>query len=258
MEFIAKEQIFYFKPNNSISSKFTKANCNSCSISKFCLPSGLNNSDMAILDNMIKHRRLVHKGESIYKYGEKSDCIYAIRSGSVKTLTPIKYGEEQVLGFHLPGELIGFDILDNHIHNCTGIALETSTICIFNLGELNKICVKMQKLHNRLFSLMRHEITKTHIMLGLLAKGNPDQKLATFLVNLSDRLKARGSSSFIFDLTMSRYDIGSYLGLADETISRSFSKLREHLIIDAERKKITILDYDALRKLSGFDLKMSH
>ena len=258
MESVSEQRNYNLKAKNSIRCKSNNLNCSSCSIRELCLPRGQNSSDMDIFDDVIKNRRLIHKGDNIFRHGEKSGCIYAVKSGSVKTQTSIKLGEEQILGFHLPGELIGFDSFDNQMHNCTGIALETSTICIFPLNELNKLSIKILKLHNRLFSLMCGEIANTHLMLRLLAKSNPEQKLATFLVNLSEKLKARDKSSIIFDLTMSRYDIGNYLGLADETVSRSFSKLRDHRLIDAERKKITILDFDALRKLSEYDLNISH
>ena len=213
---------------------------------------------MDIFDDVIKHRRTVNKGDSIFKHGEKSGYIYAVQSGSLKTQSPTKPGEEQILGFHLPGEIIGFDCLDNQMHNCSGIALEKSTVCIFHLSELKNLSIKILKLHDRLFSLMSEEIEKAHLMMRILAKSNPEQRLASFLVNLSEKLKARDRLSDIFNLSMSRYDIGNYLGLADETVSRSFSKLREYQLIEAEGKKITILDYAALRKLSEYDLNMHH
>ena len=258
METLSEERNYNLKAKNTISYKPNNLNCSSCSICELCQSRGENRSEMDIFDNVIKHRKLVYKGENIFRHGGKSGYIYAVRSGSVKTQRPTKLSEEQILGFHLPGEIIGFDSFGNQTHNCSGIALEKSIICIFPLSELNNLSVKILKLHNRLLSLMSKEIEKTHLMIGILAKSNPEQKLATFLVNLSAKLKARNKPSNIFNLSMSRYDIGNYLGLADETVSRSFSKLREYRLIDVERKKITILDYDALRKLSEYDLNMSH
>ena len=258
MEMQSEKRNYDLKANNSICYKSNSLNCSSCSIGRLCLPRGQNRSEKGIFDDVIKHRRLVHKGDNIFKHGEKSGHIYAVRSGSVKTQSSTKPGEEQVLGFHLPGEFIGFDGFGNQMHNCSGIALETSVICIFPLSELNNLSIKILKLHNRLFSLMSEELEKAHLMIRVLAKSNPEQKLATFLVNFYEKLKERNRSSNIFDLSMSRYDIGNYLGLADETVSRSFSKLREYQLIDAERKKITILDYDALRKLSEYDLYINH
>ena len=237
--------------------KSLKASCKNCSLVELCLPRGLNNNDLSSLDDVIQQRRLVQKNENIFQQGEKSGFIYAVRSGSVKTFTTDKNGDEQVLGFHLPGELLGLDGVDNQIHSCSGIALDTSTICELPIGDLNVLCVKIPGLQQQLLSLISSEITKDHTMLMLLARRNGEQKLATFLINLSGRFKARGYSADVFDLTMSRYDIGNYLGLADETVSRLISKFKEHKIVTAERKKISILDHSKLCQIAEGDQSLS-
>ena len=234
------------KTEQKINFKSLKASCKNCSLVELCLPRGLNNTDLHTLDDVIQQRRIAQKNETIFCQGEKSGCIYAVRSGSVKTFTTAKNGEEQILGFHLPGEILGLDGLDNQIHSCSGVALDTSTICELPIGELNALCVKIPGLQQQLLSLISDEITKDHTMLLLLARRNAEQKLATFLINLSGRFKARGYSADEFELTMSRYDIGNYLGLADETVSRLLTKFKEHNILEAERKKISILDHSLL------------
>jgi len=233
-----------------INFKSLEASCKNCSVVELCLPRSLNNNDLHTLDVVIQQRRLVRKGETIFSQGGKSGCIFAVRSGSVKTFTTAKDGEEQILGFHLPGELLGLDGLDNQIHSCSSVALDTSTICELPIDDLNVLCVKMPGLQRQLLSLISHEITQDHSMLLLLARRNAEQKLATFFINLSNRFKARGYSADDFDLTMSRYDIGNYLGLADETVSRLISKFKYHKLIDAERKRISILDHDLLCKVA--------
>ena len=238
------------RTEQKINFKSLKASCKNCSLIELCLPRGLNNDDLHSLDDMIQQRRLVRKGEIIFNQGEKSGCIFAVRSGSVKTFRTAKNGEEQILGFHLAGELLGLDGLDNQIHSCSGVALDTATICELPINDLNVLCVKIPGLQQQLLNLVSHEITKDHTMLLLLARRNAEQKLATFLINLSGRYKARGYSANNFDLTMSRYDIGNYLGLADETVSRLISKLRDQKIINAERKKISILNHDMLCKVA--------
>ncbi|MGH1536435.1 MAG: helix-turn-helix domain-containing protein [Gammaproteobacteria bacterium] len=258
METLSEVQNYNLKAKNSFCNKSRNLSCSNCSFGKLCLPKDQNSSEVNIIDDVIKHRRIVHKGENIFRHGEKSGYIYAIRSGSVKTQIPTKLGEEKILGFHLPGEIIGFDCFDNQSHKNSGIALEKSVICIFPLTELNNLSIKIQKVHDRLFSLMSEEIEKAHLVIKILAKSNPEQKLASFLINLSEKLKARDRSSKVFDLSMSRYDIGNFLGLADETVSRSFSKLREYKLVDAERKNITILDYKSLCKFSELELNMDH
>ena len=234
-----------------------KASCRDCSLVELCLPRGLNNNDLHSLDDVIQQRKLLQKNESIFSQGEKSGCIYAVRSGSVKTFTTAKNGEEQVLGFHLPGEILGLDGLDNQIHSCSGVALDTTTICELPIKELNVLCVKIPGLQQQLLSLISDEITKDHTMLLLLARRNAEQKLATFFINLSGRFKARGYSADEFDLTMSRYDIGNYLGLADETVSRLISKFKENNILDAKRKNISILDHEKLCGIAEGDYSLN-
>ena len=233
-----------------INFKSLKASCKNCSLAELCLPRGLNNNDLSNLDDVIQQRRLVQKGESIFSQGGKSGCVFAVRSGSVKTFTTAKNGEEQILGFHLPGELLGLDGLDNQIHSCSGVALDTSTICELPIDDLNVLCVKIPGLQQQLLSLISNEITKDHTMLMLLARRNAEQKLATFFINLSGRFKARGYSGDEFDLTMSRYDIGNYLGLADETVSRLITKFKDNSLIDAKRKKISIINHDLLCRVA--------
>lgn len=237
--------------------KSLKASCQNCSLVELCLPRGLDNADLSSLDEVIQQRRLVHKGDYIFRQGEKSGCVFAVRSGSVKTFTTDKNGEEQILGFHLPGELLGLDGLDNEIHSCSGISLDTTTICELPINDLNVLCVKIPGLQQQLLSLISNEITKDHTMLMLLARRNAEQKLATFLINLSGRFKARGYSADKFDLTMSRNDIGNYLGLADETVSRLISKFKDHDIINAERRNINIIDHKKLCGLAEGDFNLS-
>ncbi len=229
-----------------INFKSLKASCRNCSLVELCLPRGLNNNDLHTLDDVIQQRRLVRKNEVIFNQGEQSGCIYAVRSGSVKTFTTAKNGEEQILGFHLPGEILGLDGLDNQIHSCSGVALDTSTICELPINDLNALCVKIPGLQQQLLSLISDEITKDHTMLLLLARRNAEQKIATFLINLSGRFKARGYSADDFDLTMSRYDIGNYLGLADETVSRLLTKFKDNKIISTNRKSISIHNHKLL------------
>ena len=237
-----------------VSFQSLKASCQNCSLVELCLPRGLEPQDLTTLDDMVKQRRLIQKGETVFRQGEESGCIFAVRSGSVKTFTTAKNGEEQILGFHLPGELLGLDGIDNQIHSCTGVALNTATICELPVNQLNALCVKMPGLQQQLLSLISDEITKDHTMLLLLARRNAEQKLATFLINVSSRFKARGYSPDEFELTMSRYDIGNYLGLADETVSRLISRFKENSVINAERKKIKILDHKLLQDIADGEI----
>ena len=236
--------------NQKVNFKALKASCNTCSLSELCLPRGLDTEDLQTLDDIIEQRTLLHKKELVFKQGSSSGCIYAVRSGCVKTFTTAKDGEEQILGFHLPGEILGLDGFDNKIHSCSAVALDTSTICELPVNELNVLCVKMPGLQQQLLSLISDEISKDHTMLLLLARRNAEQKLATFLSNIAERLKARGYSSNSFELVMSRSDIGNYLGIADETVSRLLTKFRDKNIIAVNRKNIEILDHQLLNNVA--------
>lgn len=224
--------------------------CKTCSLAELCLPRGLQDEEMQRLDDVIKTRKVVHAGDVLFKEGDKNRSIYAVRSGSVKTFSVLESGEEQVLGFHLPGEIVGLAGLDQAIHNCCSKALETSSICELPLDELEVICQQIPSLQKQLLKLISREISQDHKMLLLLAKKNSDQRVATFLLSLSGRFKLRGLSSKSFILSMSRQDIANYLGLAVETVSRILSKLSEDNIVVVTRRSIEITDHDRLLHLA--------
>lgn len=236
--------------SQSINFQTLKATCNNCSLAELCLPRGLDSDDLQTLDEIIQQRILLQKKQVVFKQGSTSGCIYAVRSGCVKTFTTAKDGEEQILGFHLPGEILGLDGLDNKIHSCSAVALNTATVCELPISELNVLCVKMPGLQQQLLSLISDEISKDHTMLLLLARRNAEQKLATFLANISERFKVRGYSGDIFELSMSRNEIGNYLGIADETVSRLLTKFRDMKMITVDRKNIEILDQQLLNNVA--------
>lgn len=234
----------------NVSFRALSESCKTCSLAELCLPRGLQDEEMQRLDDLIKARRVVHSGDMLFKEGGRNRSIYAVRSGSVKTFTVMESGEEQILGFHLPGEIVGLAGLDQSIHNCSSKALETSSICELPLDELETICLQIPSLQKQLLKLISREISQDHKMLLLLAKKNSDQRIATFLLSLSGRFKQRGLSSKSFILSMSRQDIANYLGLAVETVSRILSKLGDEDIVEVTRRSIEIKDHDRLLKIA--------
>lgn len=235
----------------NISFRALSESCKTCSLSELCLPRGLQNEELKQLDDVIKTRRVIHTGDALFKQGGDNQSIYAVRSGSVKTFTVLESGEEQILGFHLPGEIVGLAGLDQSIHNCSSVALETSSICELPLGELESICMQIPSLHKQLLKLISREISQDHKMLLLLAKKNSDQRVATFLLSLSGRFKTRGLSSDSFILSMSRQDIANYLGLAVETISRILTKFSDEGVVAVTRRSIEITDHDRLLEIAN-------
>ena len=226
-------------------------NCQNCSISELCLPFSLDDKELTSLDNIIDRKRPIHKGDKIFHDGEEMHALFAIRSGTFKTYTVNEEGEEQIAGFHLAGDLLGFDAIANNEHPSFAQALETAMVCEIPYQNLDTLSDTMPKLKKQVLRLMSNEIKTDQNMLTLLNKKNAEQRVATFLYTLSSRYHARGLSSKEFRLTMTRSDIGNYIGLTVETISRLLNRFHKNQIIHVEGKLIKILDIDTLEKTAA-------
>lgn len=232
-------------PNKSCpSSQHIK--CQNCSISELCLPFTLNEQELNTLDEIIDRKRPIHKGDKIFNDGQELHSLFAIRSGTFKTFTVNEQGEEQITGFHLAGDLLGFDAIADSEHKSFAQALETSMVCEIPYNNLDKLSNTMPKLKKQVLRLMSNEIRTDQEMLTLLNRKNAEQRVATFLVSLSDRYHARGLSATEFRLTMTRSDIGNYIGLTVETISRLLNRFHKNGLIKVDGKLITINDLDEL------------
>lgn len=228
-----------------------KTACQSCNLHDLCLPLGLDMGDIDKLDSIIKRSRPLQKGEHLFNSGDRFNSIYAVRSGSIKTFSESEQGDEQITGLYLPGELLGLDAIHENEHPCTAIALETTSLCEIPFNTLEGLSSKIPELHHQLFRIMSKEISNDQSLLMLMAQKSADEKLAAFLVNLSTRLKQRNFSETEFNLSMSRKDIGNYLGLTIETISRTFSRFQSEGILSTQRKYVNIHQLDALKQLAG-------
>lgn len=220
--------------------------CQSCSISELCIPYSLNEKELETLDSIIDRKRPIHKGEKLYQDGEKMHALFAIRSGTFKTFTVNEQGEEQITGFHLAGDLLGFDAIATSEHPSFATALETSMVCEIPYNTLDSLSNTMPKLKKQILRMMSTEIRADQEMLTLLNRKNAEQRLATFISSLSTRYHARGLSSAEFRLTMTRSDIGNYIGLTVETISRLLNRFHKNGLIQVEGKLIIILNNDKL------------
>ena len=230
-------------------SKF-KVSCGDCSLHELCLPHGLANDDLKRLENTIKRPRPIHKGDYMFRMGDPCHSLYTVHSGSIKTLISTDEGEEQIMGFHLPGELFGLDGLETDIHTCSAVALETTSLCELPLNQFDSLCHAIPGLSHQLHRLIGKEVTTEHEMLFLLGKKDAEERLSSFLLSISNRLHARGFSATEFNLSMSRQDIGNYLGLALETVSRQFTHFQDEGIISVERRHIAINDMERLKKIA--------
>lgn len=235
--------------NPVISLANIKVACQNCSLSSLCLPMGLNPGDVEKLEAIVKRSRPLRRGDHLFESATPFRSLYAIKTGSVKTYTIGPDGTEQVLGFHLPGELVGLDAIQGEQHRCSARVLETATVCEMPFHRLEELASRIPSLQHQLFRLLSKEIGQDTDMLGLLGRSPAEQRLASFLLSLSERHKRRGFSAREFFLSMSRQEIGSYLGLALETVSRLFTRLQEDGILRVERKHIEILDMDRLKAI---------
>jgi len=228
-----------------------KTACKSCKLHDLCLPLGLDLNDIDRLDNIIKRRKPLQKGEYLFHNGDHFHAIYAVRSGSIKTYSESEQGDEQITGLYLPGELLGLDAIHNHQHPCSAIALETTSLCEIPFDILEDLSEDIPGLHHQLFRIMSKEIASDQTLLMLMAQKNAEERLAAFLVNLSSRLKQRSFSETEFYLSMSRKDIGNYLGLTIETISRTFSRFQSEGLLTTQRKYVKILKLHELKNIAG-------
>jgi CRP/FNR family transcriptional regulator, anaerobic regulatory protein len=225
-----------------------KTQCSTCHLKDLCLPCGLAGSDVERLDGLMFTRRRVKEGEALYREGDKFQFIYAVRSGTFKSHLALRDGREQVTGFQMAGELLGLDGLASGKHASSAVALEDAEICAIPYAHLSELAACTTELQNVISRLMSREIVREHSLMMLLGTMNAEERLAAFLLNISQRMKARGYSSTEFHLRMSRAEIGSYLGMKLETVSRTFSAFQAQRLLEVDKKHVRISDLEGLTR----------
>jgi CRP/FNR family transcriptional regulator len=228
-----------------------KTACSSCSLRELCLPVGLSEAEISKLDSLVFLRRPVKRGDYLFRAGDPFASLYAARTGFFKTKVLLEDGREQVTGFHMAGELMGMDGIGTERHTCDAVALEDSEVCVIPFDRLEGLSREMEALQHHFHKVMSREIVREHGVMMLLGSMRAEERLAAFLLNLSQRLSTRGYSPNEFNLRMTREEIGSYLGLKLETVSRVFSRFQEEGRIAVQQKNIRILDAAGLRELVG-------
>lgn len=227
-----------------------KVECRDCALFQLCLPIGVEGADLALLDRIIKRRRPVKRGEYLYRTGDSFTSVYAVKSGSFKTSFFTESGSEQVTGLHLPGELFGMEAISSGAHCCSAVALERSSVCEIPFDQLENLGAQIPSLMRQTVRIMSKEILRDkHIM--QITKNSAPARLAAFLLSLSDRFHERGFAAWEYRLSMSRIDIGNYLGLADETVSRLFTRFQEDGLLAVDRRHIRLVDVPRLKALAG-------
>src|SRR5665647_85971 len=226
-----------------------KVACSNCNLRELCMPIGFSPDDMQRLDEVVATRRRIKQGDRIFSSGDPFTSLYAIRIGFFKTCISSEDGREQVTGFQMAGEIMGLDGIVNDHHTCNAIALEDAEVCVMPFANVEELSREFPVLQRHVHKIMSREIVRENGVMMLLGNMRAEERLATFLLNLVQRLHARGFSQSELVLRMTRDEIGSYLGLKLETVSRTFSKFSEDGIIEVKHRYVRILQPDALKKI---------
>ena len=228
-----------------------RAHCLKCSVRELCLPVGLTVDGMKQVDGLIAQRTRLKKNQILYRAGEPFHALYAIRVGSLKAMLLGEDGREQVVGFHMPGEILGLDGVGTNHHEAAAIALEDAEVCVMPFANVQHLARSLPAFQQNLHQIMSKEIMRDQGMMLLIGSMNSEERLAVFLLNLAERHRRRGFSSTEFVLRMTREEIGSYLGLKLETVSRLFSRFQEGALIQVQGRTLKLLDPIALKQLVG-------
>jgi len=231
-------------------SRLLETRCQTCSLSSLCLPLALELDDIDRFDAIVRRRAPLKKGEALVRQHAPFSCVFAVRSGSLKQVSSESGGDDQLTNFYLPSELVGLDGIDEERYPGNIIALETTTVCEIPFDRLDALSERIPGLRTQLFRSMSKEIRDDRQMLRLLSRKTADERLASFLSSLSARFRRRGYSAYSFRLSMSRADIGNYLGLAVETVSRILGRFQEQQLVAVSGREVNILDLEALEALS--------
>ncbi|MFM2240554.1 MAG: hypothetical protein RJA69_1928 [Pseudomonadota bacterium] len=224
-----------------------KVACSNCNLRELCMPVGLSESDMQRIDDIVATRRKIKRGTPLFRNGERFTSLYAIRTGFFKTCVATEDGRDQVTGFQMAGEIIGLDGIVNDQHTCDAVALEDAEVCVMPFERIEDLSREVTSLQHHVHKIMSREIVREHGVMLLLGSMRAEERLAAFLLNLVQRLHARGFSQSELILRMTRDEIGSYLGLKLETVSRTFSKFVDEQLVEVKQRYVRILNAEGLR-----------
>jgi CRP/FNR family transcriptional regulator len=223
--------------------------CSTCALRSTCLPCGMPLADVGDVDEVIYSRRRIRRGEHLYRAGETFTALYGFRSGFFKSYVDTPDGSVQVTGFPMAGEVVGLDGIGTAVHTGNVVALDDGEVCVIPYAQLQQVTARSPALAHQVHRMMSREIVREQGQVALLGNMRADARLAAFLLELSEKFAARGYSPTEFHLRMTRDDIGSYLGVTLETISRALSRLQDQGLVKAKLRTITIVDVQRLRRL---------
>lgn len=227
-----------------------RESCAKCSLQALCLPAAIGLDDMDQLDRVVRNRRPMVVGDHLYRSGQSLAALYVAREGAFKTTITDEQGQSQVIGFHLPGELIGLDALGTGAHACDAVALTQANVCEVPLSELESVAAQVPGLQHQLLRIIGQSINRDHSHLEMLGVKSATDRMALFLHGMSERYRLLGRPAELIVLPMSRQDIGSYLGLVIETVSRTLNKMQEDGLISVHGRQVKILDMKRLSAMA--------
>lgn len=230
--------------------KDSASNCSHCNLKKVCFPHGLTSSELSTFETSVDKTVKIQKKEKLFSRGDPLSSVYAIKAGSIKTYLSNSQGQSQVLGFHMPGDLLGFDGFADDRHTSDAVALEDTILCELPMSNFENLCEVLPGLRKVMMQQVGSEINRHHSLVLTLGQMQTEERLATFLLRLSCYYQNRGFSCTQFNLPMPRHDLANFLGMAPETLSRMFAKLEKQKVISIQRREVSILDMDALVNLS--------
>ena len=225
--------------------------CSSCCLRGACLPSGLSAAEMTQFSEITASKRRVARGHTLYLVGDAFESLYAVRSGAFKTVGVSRDGTEKITGFHLPGELLGLDAINGGRHGYNAVALEDSEVCIIPFAQLEQMALTLPALQHQLLRLISGDISRDHGLMLLLGSMTAEQRLAAFLLSLARRHQRLGYAGDRFLLRMTREEIGNYLGLTLETVSRLLSRFQREGLLAVHQRDVEILAGDRLMEMVG-------
>ena len=232
-----------------IAAQAIKVACSNCNLRELCMPMGLSSAELDRIEDVVASRRKIKRGTMLFRNGDKFTSLYAIRTGFFKTCVASEDGRDQVTGFQMAGEVIGLDGIVNDNHTCDAVALEDAEVCVMPFDRIEELSREVNALQRHVHKIMSREIVRENGVMLLLGSMRAEERLAAFLLNLVQRLHARGFSQSEVVLRMTREEIGSYLGLKLETVSRTFSKFVDDGMIEVKQRHVRILNPDALHEI---------
>jgi len=235
---------------NVIDLERIRRGCGHCSLRQLCLPAGIDAQELQQLDDIVRKRRPVERGARLFRQGDALSAVYVARDGAFKTVSMNEEGDEQIVGFHLAGELIGLDALGADRHRCDAVALTTANVCEVPFEQLSAIAARLPGLQHQLLRVIGQSVSRDQDHVGLLVRRQANERIALFLHGLGERYRHIGQSATTFKLPMSRDEMANFLGLALETVSRGFTRLAEDGVIAVKGRRVEILDSEELRRLA--------